>query len=88
MESYCYKFSNKYSLRLLGFNDKNAGIIADKSLSDNYNTLLAMRLSQVDLELNSDVIGKYLCEKGFTAKSKYAWLDDLVEQAQKIREGT
>ena len=88
LESYCYKFSNKYSLRLLGFNDKNAGIIADKSLSDNYNTLLAMRLSQVDLELNSDVIGKYLFVKGFTAKSKYAWLDDLVEQAQKIREGT
>ena len=88
LESYCYKFSDKYCLRLLGFNNKNAGIIADKSLNDNYNTLLAMRLAQTDLELNCDVIGKYLCEKGFTAKNKYAWLDDLVEQAQKTKEGT
>lgn len=85
LESYCYKFSDKYSLRVLSFNDKNAGIISPKKLHDKYDTLLAMRLAQTNLELVPDVIGKYLCENGFTAKSKYAWLDDLAMQAKKFR---
>ena len=30
LESYCYRFSKRYSLSLINFNDKNAGIITEK----------------------------------------------------------
>lgn len=85
LESYCYKFSHKYDLRVICFNDKNAGIIAEKRLVKKYDDLLAIHLAKTTIELVPDVIGKYLYEKGLTAKSKYTWLSDLADKAQELR---
>ena len=86
LESYCFKFSRQYSLHVLNFNDKNAGIIAEKGYSKGYYEMLAIALSRTNVELTKDVAGPYLCEAGYIAKSKFARLDEIVQMAEKLKE--
>lgn len=86
LESYCYKYSKKYSLRLLNFNDKNAGIIAEKDYDKSYIELLAIALAGSKVELNQEEIGQYLFQTGYMAKSKFAKLGEIVERARELRE--
>ena len=87
LESYCYKYSNKYSLRVLNFNDKNAGIIAEKCFDKSYIEMLAIATADSDVELNAESVGQYLFETGYMAKRKYGRLDEIVEKARELREG-
>lgn len=52
LESFCYKYSRKYSLHVIHFNDKNAGIIAEKDFNKKYNEMLAIALARTDVELS------------------------------------
>ena len=85
LESYCYKYSRKYSLHVLHFNDKNAGIIAEKDYSQQYTEMLAIALARDGVELKPEVAGPYLFNAGYMAKSKYARLDEIVQRAKEIR---
>ena len=85
LESFCYKYSSKYSLHVLHFNDKNAGIIAERDFNKKYNEMLAIALARTDVELLPEVIGKYLFNMGYMAKSKYAKLDEIAQQALVLR---
>ena len=85
LESFCYKHSQKYSLHVIHFNDKNAGIIAEKDFNKNYSEMLAMELARSDVELKSEIVGSYLFNTGYMAKSKYAKLGDIVQRAKEIR---
>lgn len=85
LESFCYKYSKKYSLHVLNFNDKNAGIIAEKEYTPNYSEMLAIALSRTDVELATEVIGQYLCDTGYMAKSKYAKLGEIAQRAAELR---
>lgn len=85
LESFCYKYSRKYSLHVIHFNDKNAGIIAEKDFNRKYNEMLAIALARTDVELSRDTSGQYLFNTGYMAKSKYAKLDEIVQQAYKLR---
>lgn len=85
LESFCYKYSRKYSLHAIHFNDKNAGIIAEKDFNKTYNQMLAMALARTDIELNSDAAGTYLFDAGYMSKRKYSQLDDIVQQAMELR---
>ena len=87
LESYCYKFSKKYSLCLLNFNDKNAGIIAKKKNNKSYFEMLAIALASAKIDLNEEEIGLYLFQKGYMAKRKYASLGEIAERARELREG-
>ena len=40
LESYCYKYSQKYLLHTIHFNDKNVGIIAEKDYDKKYDDML------------------------------------------------
>lgn len=86
LESFCYKYSRKYSIHVIHFNDKNSGIIAEKDYNKKYNELLAIELSRTNIELNEEIAGQYLFETGYLAKSKYSKLGEIVEQAKKLRE--
>ena len=86
LESFCYKYSRKYSLHVIHFNDKNAGIIAEKDFNKKYNEMLAIALARTDVELSSEVIGQYLFNTGYMAKSKYAKLGEIAQQASELRE--
>ncbi len=85
LESFCYKYSRKYSLHVIHFNDKNAGIIAEKDFNKSYNEMLAIALSRSDIELVPAIIGQYLFNTGYMAKSKYAKLDEIAQRASELR---
>lgn len=85
LESYCYRFSNKYSLRCKMLNDKNSGIIAEKGISDDYDNMLAKAVARSNVPLQSEIIGKYLADTGYTAKKKFAGLESVLEIAASIR---
>lgn len=85
LESFCYKYSRKYDLHVIHFNNKNAGIIAEKGFNKKYNEMLAIALAKTDVELSPDVIGQYLFNMGYLAKSKYAKLGEIAQQASKLR---
>lgn len=85
LESFCYKYSRKYSLHVIHFNDKNAGIIAEKDFNKKYNDMLAIAVARTDVELQPDVVGHYLFNTGYLSKSKYAKLYDITQQALGLR---
>ncbi|MGX8710384.1 MAG: hypothetical protein ACQGTM_09090 [bacterium] len=88
LESFCYRYSKKYQLHLVGFNDKNAGIIAERGVTDDYGELLASAAARAPIELTPTAIGKYFFDVGYMAKSKFAWLDSITERAKASREET
>ena len=85
LESYCYKYSLKYSLHIIHFNDKNVGIIAEKDYDRKYDDMLAIALARSDIDLDSGSAGQYLFDNGYLAKTKYAALERITEQAKQIR---
>ncbi|MDO4575343.1 MAG: hypothetical protein Q4D98_09040 [Planctomycetia bacterium] len=85
LESFCYKYSRKYSLHVIHFNDKNAGIIAEKDFNKNYNEMLAIALARTDVELSPEIIGQYLFNTGYMAKSKYTKLGEIMQRALVLR---
>lgn len=86
LESYCYRFSRKFRLSVLNYNDKNAGIIAAINLSLSYNEMLCEAAADADIELTQDAVGEYLFTNGFTAKRKYSNMPEIIERAKTIRE--
>lgn len=85
LESYCYKYSQKYLLHTIHFNDKNVGIIAEKDYDKKYDDMLSIALARADIDLESASIGQYLFDTGYLAKTKYAALEKITEQAKQIR---
>lgn len=85
LESFCYKYSRKYSLHVIHFNDKNAGIIAEKEFRKDYNEMLAIALARAGVELSPEVVGRYLFNTGYMAKSKYARLGEIAQRALQLR---
>lgn len=85
LESFCYRYSRKYSLHVIHFNDKNAGIIAEKDFNKTYNQMLAMALARIDIEFDLATAGKYLFDTGYMSKSKYSQMDNIVQQAMELR---
>lgn len=85
LESYCYRFSKHYSLSLINFNDKNAGIITEKDFGKSYPEMLAIAAARSDIELSPEAIGQYLFQNGYAAKSKFSQLSDVAAMAQTLR---
>ena len=85
LESFCYKYSKRYSLRVIHFNDKNAGIIAEKDLKKTYDEMLAVALARTEIELSPEIIVQYLFNTGYSAKSKYTKLDEIAQRAAELR---
>ena len=85
LESFCYKYSRKYSLHVLNFNDKNAGIIAERDFNKKYSEMLAIALARADVDLLQESIGQYLFDTGYLAKSKYAKLGEIAQRASELR---
>lgn len=86
LESFCYRFSKKYSLHVMNFNDKNAGIISKKSCHLNYKEMLAIVISQGDIPLTAESAGAYLFSSGYMAKRKYGDMNTILQRAKELRE--
>jgi hypothetical protein len=86
LESYCYSYSKKFCLKVIGFNDKNAGIIAENDVTDGYNELLSQAAARAKIELSTEAVGQYFFETGYMGKRKFSDLESIVERAKAIRE--
>lgn len=86
LESYCYSYSKRYCLKVVGFNDKNAGIIAENDVTDGYNELLAQAAARAKIELTAETVGQYYFETGYMGKRSFSDLESTVERAKAIRE--
>lgn len=87
LESFCYRYSKKYKLHVINFNDKNAGIIVDNNFNAKYNEMLAIAIARTNVELSPEVIGQYLFNTGYLAKRKYANLGEIAQRAMELRKG-
>ena len=85
LESYCYRYSKKFSLQVQNFSDKNAGVIIKKRVRLKYKEILAIVLSKANINLTVEEAGEYLYAQGYMAKRKYAALDDIIQCARKIK---
>jgi hypothetical protein len=85
LESFCYKYSKKYSLHVINFNDKNAGIIANKDYDNSYLEMLAIELVRSNIELTPENVAHYLYETGYMARRKSAKYDEIVQLAKKLK---
>lgn len=47
--------------------------------------MLAIALARTNVELSPEVIGEYLFNMGYMAKSKYAKLDEIAKRAFELR---
>lgn len=86
LESYCYSYSKQYCLKVIGFNDKNAGIIAENDVTDGYTELLARAAARAKIELSMETVGQYYFQTGYMGKRRFADLESIVERAKAIRE--
>jgi len=85
LESYCYKYSKAYRLRVIQFNDKNSGIIAEQDFNQPYNEMLAIELVRSDVELTEAAAGSYLSNAGYMIKSKFAMLTGILQRANELK---
>lgn len=86
LESYCYSYSKRFCLKVVGFNDKNAGIIAKNDITDGYYELLAQAAARAKIELTAEAVGQYYFETGYMGKRRFSDLESTVERAKTIRE--
>lgn len=86
LESYCYRFSKKYTYRTNLFNGRNAGAIMEQTIDWDYKELLSQAAARANVRLDEDAIGQFLFEAGYMAKSKFNWTADIAERAKQIRE--
>lgn len=86
LESYCYRYSKKYRYRMNLYNGRNAGALVESSIDWDYNEILAQAVVRARIELEPDVIGQYLYETGYMARSKFNTLSEIAERAKEIRE--
>ena len=86
LESYCYSYSKRFCLKVVGFNDKNAGIIAENDVTDGYTELLARAAARAKIELSMETVGQYYFETGYMGKRSFADLESTVERAKALRE--
>lgn len=86
LESFCYRFSKKYSYRYNSFNGRNVGVIIDKSILWDYQEIMAQAVARSNVELEDESIGKYLYDAGYMARSKFVGISKIIDRAKIIRE--
>ena len=85
LESYVYRFSQKFRLSNYNFNDKNAGIIVSRKCLLTYEEMLAKEVVRKNVPCEKGAIGIHLCQNGFTAKSKMTLYDVVIEKTKKFK---
>lgn len=86
LESYCCRFSRKFRLSVLNYNNKNAGIIAAVDFPLSYTEMLCEAVAKADIDLTAEAVGEYLFTNGYTARRKYASMPEIIKKAKIIRE--
>ena len=86
LESFCYRFSEKFRLKLQNFNKKNVGLIVRKESELSYNDILVRTAAEAGIALTIEQVGDYLYNNGYTTKSRMSLLNEVIERARHIVE--
>lgn len=86
LESFCYRFSNNYLFRTNLFNGRNAGAIVDRLITWDYQEIMAQAVARSKIELEEDLIRKFLYDTGYMARSKFGGINEIADRAKIIRE--
>lgn len=86
LESFCFRFSRKYSLLLKSFNNKNAGVIVKKGSNMTYNEVLIDAIAHSGAKFDVEIVGEYLYNNGYIAKKRLGNISELIAQAQELKE--
>lgn len=86
IESFCRRFSKKYKFLTKIANSKNAGIIAEKSETDDYDELLVEAVARSRIDIEREKIFEYLITNGYLYRHAYKSMDSLIYRANEVRE--
>ena len=86
LESFCYRFSEKFRLKLQNFNKRNVGLIVRKESELSYNDILVRTAAEAGIALTIEQVGDYLYNNGYTTKSRMSLLNEVIERARHIVE--
>lgn len=88
LESYCRRFSRKFRFDTPSVNSRNAGAVLRKSCGMDYTEIMSDAVANADIHLKDTVVGKFLCESGYTGRSPTAKkVNEIINKAKAIREG-
>ena len=88
LESYCRRFSKKFRFDTPSVNSRNAGVIIRKSSGMDYTEVMTNAVSNADIPLTNDTVGRFLYENGFTGRSTSAKVSEIIEKIKSSRERT
>lgn len=87
LESYCRRFSGKFTFKCLTPNSNNAGAIVKKKCHLDYEEIMAESVANSSIELVKADVYDYLISSGFMVRKKYSRIDELIKKAIIIRGG-
>jgi hypothetical protein len=85
LESYCRRFSHKFRFDTPSVNSRNAGAVIRRSCKLNYTEIMTDAVTNADIPLQDTVVGKFLCENGYTSRSTIAALGEIINRSKAIR---
>ena len=85
LESYCRRFSKRYSYRYKLANSSNVGAVAPKTCQWNYHELMVHAVARSDVKLLQDCVFEFLQTAGYIERKRYNRIDDLLKEAEELR---
>jgi hypothetical protein len=86
LESYCRRFSRKFRFDALSVNSRNAGVVIRKSCTMNYTEIITDAVATSNIPLTGSLVGKFLFDNGYTARSTTVKVNEIIDKAKIIRE--
>ena len=86
LESYCRRFSKKYTYRCITANNRNAGVIISKEIEMDYLQIMTNAVARSSCALNEDDVLRFLVDAGYILRRNNSYVAQLISDAKEIRE--
>ena len=86
LESYCRRFSKRYSFATRRVNSSNSGAIVAKNCELSYHDIMAEAAARSGRDLSKDEILDFLTETGYMERKRYSDIERLITYAEELRE--
>lgn len=86
LESYCRRFSKRYSFATRRVSSSNSGAIVAKNCELSYHDIMAEAAARSGRDLSKDEILDFLTETGYMERKRYSDIERLITYAEELRE--
>ena len=87
LESFCRRFSKSFRFNTPSVNSRNAGVVIRNDCTMTYIEILIDAVVHSGVILDSEAIGKFLYENGYTGRSSTSKMSEIIDRAKILREG-